>query len=67
MNESSLSAELIARWIGDEAVANGIIEKTPEGYVFEGNSGTWRITISATLNKKHDTKRIREGIDLGYN
>lgn len=66
MNEVQLSAELISNLIAQEAVACGIIDKTPEGYIFRGDKNDYRITIQANRMDQRSTTRLREGYDLGY-
>lgn len=64
MNEVELSPVLVAQWIAHEAVANGIIEKTPTGFFFQGDRHNYRIEITAT--PVSTTLREREDYDLGY-
>lgn len=68
MNEMELSPELVAREIAHEAVAEGILTTSPDGYLWHGDKHDWIITITA--RRKTDTKnlkRIREEDDRGYN
>lgn len=66
MNEMELSDELVAQWVAHEAAANGIVEKTPGGYMFYGDRNDYRIRFVAERVSRSDTIRLREGYELGY-
>jgi hypothetical protein len=59
-----LSPALVAQWIAHEAVANGILEKTPTGFYFQGDRNNFRIEITAI--PVSTTLREREDYELGY-
>lgn len=63
-----LSADLVAREVANEAVAEGILTKTRDGYMWIGDSHNWVITITAHKAQNKPTRRIREEEDdRGYN